>query len=277
MENIRLLKVTGAGNDFLILDQRDPGQNRLDPASRAEWARKVCHRTQGVGADGFLVLEPSSSKEVDFRWDFYNADGSNAEMCGNAARCVILVTAKAAKVPVKFETRAGMIEGQILEPLAEERRPSSDSVEVLMPKIKDVQFEQTEAVLGTQLQFDFVNSGVPHAVVGLPAGRKIEEYRATARALRSHPRFSPAGTNVTFYQLTANGSAAVQTFERGVEDFTLACGTGAVAAAEVLFHHHPQFKDVKIKMPGGDLRVIRGVRPLLIGPARVIAKIDWLG
>lgn len=269
---MKLLKVTGAGNDFLILDLRnDHGSHGANSHAamkmdRVAFAQAVCHRTNGIGADGFLVLE-SGSDQADFRWDFYNADGSNAEMCGNAARCVVLVAASSSP-SVTFETRAGVIEGRVL---------ADGQVEVLMPAVKECQFQQSEAVLGTQLQFDFVNSGVPHAVVGLPAGRKIEEFRTTARALRSHPRFAAAGTNVTFYQWIGDGHIAVQTFERGVEDFTLACGTGAVAAAVVAFHHQSHLKTVTVKMPGGTLQVINGPRPLLIGPARVIAKIDWLG
>jgi len=265
---MKLLKVTGAGNDFLILDLRktDGAANGHSGMERMKVAQAVCHRTNGIGADGFLVLEPSS--QADFRWDFYNADGSNAEMCGNAARCVVLVTSKGDTPPVTIETRAGIIEGRVL---------ADGQVEVQMPEVKDSQFQQSEAVLGTQLQFDFVNSGVPHAVVGLPSGRKFEEFGAAARALRSHPRFAAAGTNVTFYQPIGDAHISVQTFERGVEDFTLACGTGAVAAAIVAFHRQPQLKSITVKMPGGTLQVVNGIRPLLIGPARVIAKIEWLG
>jgi diaminopimelate epimerase len=264
MPSLFLTKVTGAGNDFLILDQlTSPSTIR---GSRADLARQICHRTEGVGADGLVILEKSET--ADFRWDFYNSDGSSAEMCGNAARCVAkyyFLTNPQKSGELNFETHAGRI-------LALMRQ--NGEVEIQMPRPTAMTLQLSENILGQKVTFDCIDTGVPHAVIECKG--EIIEQRPLARALRQHSRFGSKGTNVTFFRWTGPDSIEAQTFERGVEDFTQACGTGAVAAALIAARQRPQLPSLRVHMPGGALVVIPKDPPRLIGPAEIIAKVEWL-
>jgi diaminopimelate epimerase len=259
-------KMAGAGNDFLIFDNL---QGELEPGvDRATLARRICHRHLGVGADGLVILE--ASPNYDFRWDFYNADGSAAEMCGNAARCAVRWWALAGHgaAQVRFETRAGVIAGGL---------GTAGLVHVAMPKPGPALWGQHETIDGAKVLFDVVNTGVPHAVVEIAGEVDLATLKPMARALRSHSRFLPQGSNVTLISWLSPQRLRAQSFERGVEDFTLACGTGAVAAAMVAFHQHPELLSVDVQMPGGLLTVGNEPEPRLTGPAERIAKVHWFG
>jgi diaminopimelate epimerase len=259
-----LTKMTGAGNDFLIFDGLHASPPAL--ALRSELARQTCHRTAGVGADGLVVMEPSNT--ADFRWDFYNSDGSNAEMCGNAARCVAQFFASTHpqhRGEIHFETRAGRIRAQLVD---------QDWVEVRMPQPQLLQVGLVESILDLSIDFAFIDTGVPHVVIETKSS--FLDQIPTARALRHHARFQPQGTNVTFYKWTSAEGIDAQTFERGVENFTEACGTGAVAAAIIAARQRPTLEWVSVHMPGGGLAVSPKTEPLLKGPAQFIAKVEWL-
>jgi len=213
---LRFTKMNGAGNDFVMIDNRD-GKVRLQP----EQIVRICDRHRGVGADGILLLEKGSNG-ADFRMRYYNRDGGEAEMCGNGARCFARFANKIANAPAKisFQTPAGLIRGEL----------NGELVTLQMSEPRDLQLGIDLTVNATKEQVDFVNSGVPHVVVPVS---KVEEVdvRKRGQGLRRHERFSPAGANVNFIQKTGPKKILVRTYERGVEDETLACGTGVVASA----------------------------------------------
>lgn len=230
-------RISGAGNSFYIFDNINGRISRTK--NRAQLAQKICTQFNNLKTDGLIFLEKHG--DYDFEWDFYNNDGSQAEMCGNAARCVSLFYHKFVKrkEQITFKTLAGTIETQIL---------SANKIKVVMPALSRPQ--QLEG-------YFYINTGVPHIVVAELPDKNL------AKKLRPNP--PPSGANITFL----NGNKAV-TYERGVEDFTSACGTGAVAAAAFIFYKSGQHNSI-ITMPGGNLEVFIqdfNTRPLLVGDAK---------
>jgi diaminopimelate epimerase len=213
---LRFTKMNGAGNDFVMIDNRD-GTVRLGP----EQIEHICDRHRGVGADGILLLEKGSNG-ADFRMRYYNRDGGEAEMCGNGARCFARFASKIANAPAKisFQTPAGLIRGEL----------HGDLVTLQMSEPKDLQLGIDLTANGAKEHVHFINSGVPHVIVPVS---KVEDVdvRGRGQALRRHEKFSPAGANVNFIEKAGPKKILVRTYERGVEDETLACGTGVVASA----------------------------------------------
>ena len=210
----------GAGNDFVVIDH-DP---ELDYAALA---RKVCDRHMGIGADGLIILDRSST--CDQRMRIFNADGSEAEMCGNGARCLaVYVVNKFALVPEVFtvETKAGILHVSVNGDIA--------SVQLSDPQNYRPNIEIK--VAGQKLTGHFINTGVPHVVVFVQ-GLQEMDVDGLGRLIRQHSLFAPKGTNVNFVEKVRDGVVAVRTYERGVEAETLACGTGSVAAALVGYLH----------------------------------------
>ena len=203
---IRFTKMHGAGNDFVLVDDRAgsfPCDRRILAAIGA--------RGTGVGCEGIILVQ--GSDRVDFRMRFFNPDGSEAELCGNGARCVAafareIGAAKADKM--RFETLAGDVGAEIV---------GSGLVRVEMPQPKD-------------LCANFVNSGVPHCIVSVENLEKTD-VEGEGRRIRYSKEFAPAGTNVDFVTYHAPDRVDIRTYERGVEAETGACGTGSVAAALV--------------------------------------------
>ena len=213
---LRFTKMNGAGNDFVMIDNR-AGEVQLDP----EQIVRICDRHRGVGADGILLLEKGSNG-ADFRMRYYNRDGGEAEMCGNGARCFARFANKVAGAPAKisFQTPAGLIRGEL----------HGESVTLQMSEPKDLQFGLEVVANGAKEHVHFINSGVPHVVV--PVGKVDDvDVRKRGEGLRRHEKFSPAGANVNFIEKAGPKKIFVRTYERGVEDETLACGTGVVASA----------------------------------------------
>ena len=209
-------KMNGAGNDFIIIDHRQP----LIPLEfMAEFTRRVCRRKFSVGADGLFLLEHSD--KADFKWRFFNADGSEAEMCGNGARCVARFAYMhgIAAARMRFETLAGIIDATV----------SDTKVTIGMTSPHSFRFDRQVEVAGQLFMVHSVDTGVPHAVIFVD-DIDATDVVALGRELRYHPVFAPAGTNVDFVGQTAEGFR-IRTYERGVEDETMACGTGVVAAA----------------------------------------------
>ena len=234
---IHFWKMNGAGNDFVMLDNRD-----LRQALSTAQIAALCDRHRGVGADGLLAVEPAQNG-ADFRMRYYNADGGEAEMCGNGARCF----AKFAAVlsggnveRVSFETPAGRIGATF----------HGENVCIAMSDPHSLRLDLSLNVAGPQMAVYSVNTGVPHAVVVVD-DLEVVPVREWGAALRHHAEFQPKGTNANFLQVTAEG-IAIRTYERGVEDETLACGTGMVACA--LVHHllTAAPAPVKVKVKGGD-------------------------
>lgn len=238
MISIPFTKMVGTGNDFLLVDAR---VRRL-ASLRHVWpqvGKALCDRRHGVGADGLLVLEPSNAADV--RMHIFNPDGSEAEMCGNGARCVALYlkAQRWAGDRVTIETRAGGVEATVRGPSARfGMSPSRGRMgccgrvamrlmdpTALRPKL------QVKAG-GRTFRAGFIDTGVPHLVVPVK-GLDGLDVVSLGRALRHHRAFAPRGANVNFIQADPSQSnrLRVRTYERGVEDETLACGTGLVASA----------------------------------------------
>jgi len=211
------VKMSGTGNDFILIDHR---KQRLSREVMPEFARLVCRRRFSVGADGLIFIE--NSDQADFKWLFFNGDGSEAEMCGNGARCAARFAYMQGIAPahMRFETIAGIIEANVADV----------NVSVLMTEPKDFQLNRTIDLEGRSLQLHSVDTGVPHAVLLVDDFEEVDICKIGSM-VRFHPDFMPAGTNVNFVQPIADGSLKVRTYERGVENETMACGTGAVAAA----------------------------------------------
>ena len=213
---LRFTKMNGAGNDFVMLDNRD-GTIQL---SREQIAR-ICDRHRGVGADGILLLEEPANG-ADFRMRYYNADGGEAEMCGNGARCFARFANKVAGAAgqISFETPAGVIGAQL----------HGESVTLQMSEPKDLRLNLSVPAAEDYEALHFINSGVPHVVVPVPRVDDVDVRRDGAR-IRRDAVFAPKGANVNFLEKRGPASIAIRTYERGVEDETLACGTGVVASA----------------------------------------------
>lgn len=215
-KTIEFYKMSGSGNDFIIIDNRDLS---LNVGNISKFARKICQRNFSVGADGLVIIEPSA--KADFKWRFYNSDGSVAEMCGNASRCVARfanMKGIAAK-KMSWETIAGIIGAEV----------KGDVVKV---KLTDPSAVETKIKIKTgdkQLILDSIDTGVPHAVLFVDDLDNYDVY-TIGREIRHHKKFAPRGTNADFASIISKHKLRVRTYERGVEDETLACGTGMVAA-----------------------------------------------
>lgn len=219
--DVSFTKMNGAGNDFVVCDNR----SRKIAFDRGMIAR-LCDRHRGIGADGLLAVEPAEA-EADFRMRYYNSDGGEAEMCGNGARCFARFAARLLpETPdeLTFETQAGLIRATF----------QGDLVTVNMSDPVDFRPSTTLELNGESCTVHFLNTGVPHAVVFVDNSEAVN-VRASGAALRFHPAFAPRGTNANFAEVRSPGNLLLRTYERGVEDETLACGTGVCAAA--LLHH----------------------------------------
>lgn len=213
---LRFTKMNGAGNDFVMIDNRA----REVQLSR-EQIVKICDRHRGVGADGVLLIEPAGNS-ADFRMRYYNSDGGEAEMCGNGARCFARFAEKIAGAgkDISFETPAGIIAARL----------HGDLVTLSMSEPSNVQLNVTLPVGYETRQVHFINTGVPHVVVPVVNVEEVDVRREGA-AIRHHQMFAPYGANVNFLERHRGNKIAIRTYERGVENETLACGTGVVASA----------------------------------------------
>ena len=231
-------KMNGAGNDFVVIDNRD-GSTALSTAQIAA----LCDRHRGVGADGLLAVEPAE-QGADFRMRYYNADGGEAEMCGNGARCFARfanVLSGGDRDRISFETPAGIIAATF----------HGSNVRLAMSDPHSLRMYVKIEIQGVMHTVHFVNTGVPHAVVPVEDLSAVT-VRETGAALRYHSEFQPKGTNVNFMQVKSPGSIAIRTYERGVEDETLACGTGMVACAIIHSRLSGCSSPVDVLVRGGD-------------------------
>jgi diaminopimelate epimerase len=230
MPKIDFTKIVASGNDFVIV------QFKANISRLKSLAQKMCDRRYGVGADGLLVLEKSRIADVKMR--IFNPDGSQAQMCGNGARSVALWAKSKVKRPtrwresprskVKIETKAGIINAQV----------NGENVKIKLTDPTNLKLNLPIKVNKRTLHVNFINTGVPHAVIFVADLDKIEVVNL-GRQIRYHKRFTPAGTNVDFVEVLDNNSIKIRTYERGVEDETLACGTGVVAAALLYAKRYP--------------------------------------
>lgn len=217
MTSIPFVKMQGSGNDFILIDNRP---HHLDPSKVGDIVPLVCRRAQSVGADGLILLEDSD--RADFRWHFFNADGSRAEMCGNGSRCAarwahILGIAPA---ELEFESDVGVIAAEV----------KGRRVKIRLTEPTSIKWDVKIVVDGRNLHLHTLNTGVPHAVEFVDELDGCDVVKI-GRGVRQHAHFEPAGTNMNFAKVIDRRHIAIRTYERGVEEETLACGTGAVASA----------------------------------------------
>ncbi len=234
---LRFTKMNGAGNDFVMLDNR-AGDLHLD----REQIARLCDRHRGVGADGVLLLE-GAANGADFRMRYYNSDGGEAEMCGNGARCFARFADRVAG-PLKnvtFETPAGVIGAAI----------TGELVRLKMSDPEDLRLHVEIPLDGQALHGHFLNSGVPHVVVPVD-DLEIVDVHGLGRAVRQHALFAPKGANVNFLLRRGDDSIAIRTYERGVEAETLACGTGVVASALIFAALENSAGPIRVLVRGGD-------------------------
>ena len=229
---VPFVKMHGAGNDFVMFDDREG----LFPVDDGRRIAALAARRIGIGSEGVILVQRSS--RADFQMRFYNPDGSEAEMCGNGARCVAAFAKEigAARGNVMcFETLAGLVDAEVV---------SESQVKVWMPEPRD-------------LREDFVNSGVPHKIVPVASLSQVD-VEGEGRRIRLSDEFAPGGTNVDFVVYRQPNRVAVRTYERGVEGETGACGTGSVAAALVGVAQHGLSFPVHVKTAAGYELVVDG-------------------
>ena len=240
---ILFTKLSGSGNDFIFIDNRD---GAYDADKMIDFVRKVCRRGLSVGADGVMFIEPSDV--ADFKWRFFNADGSEAEMCGNGGRCAVRFAREKGigNSPVSFETIAGVIDGTI------------EGSRVKLRMTQPFGYRAGVALAldgGPDVAIDYLNTGVPHAVQFVDNVEQVEVCEV-GRQIRYHETFAPAGANANFCQVTGPKSIRLRTYERGVEGETLACGTGAVAAAILAASRGRVSAPVDVLVQGGETLTI---------------------
>jgi diaminopimelate epimerase len=214
---IEFFKMSGSGNDFILIDNRE---QTLNVGNLTEFVRTVCERKVSVGADGLIIIE--NSDRADFRWRFFNADGSEVEMCGNGGRCA----ARFARIKgiagdkLSFETEAGIVDAEV----------RGDEVKLRLTDPHSIRINFSIMIDDRSFEMNFINTGVPHAVHYVNDLDRFDVFHI-GRAIRYHKEFQPGGTNANFMEIIDGHTIRVRTYERGVEDETLACGTGAVASA----------------------------------------------
>lgn len=238
MKTIPFYKMEATGNDFVVVDNR-----RKIISQAGKFARQACDRYAGIGADGVLLVE--ASRVADFKMRIFNADGSEAEMCGNGSRCAGLFARKILKFPAKLSmgTLAGMIRLEV----------GNATVRVGLPAPRDFRDRFTLDVDGQMYQCYFINTGVPHAVCF------VEDFKGFSpeqlgEKIRFHKEFAPKGTNVNFVKKESETSIFVRTYERGV-GLTRACGTGVTASAIVSAIASGYRSPVTVRTLGGELKV----------------------
>ncbi len=241
---IKFIKMQAGGNDFILTDNRK-GLIK----NRKGIAKKLCRRKFSIGADGLLFLE--DSRKADFRMRIYNLDGTEAEMCGNGIRCLIKFIClkklyphlfpplsrqdsggqargryyrRRGKRKISIETGDGVYQGEVKE---------NESV-VKMKESKKIRLNLKLKIKGKKEKICFIKIGVPHAILFVDNLEKVD-VKNLGSSIRYHKQFSPRGTNVDFVKMTNCHSLKIRTYERGVEDETFSCGTGAAAAAVLAY------------------------------------------
>lgn len=269
---MRFWKMNGAGNDFIILNNLE---ERLSPKAFPQLAQTLCRRHMSIGADGLMVVE-AADQGGDFKMLFFNSDGSVGEMCGNGARCICRYGFEngLAGEAQAVETTAGMVFG---------RRIDQRLYRVQLNDPTTIRLDCPVEVEGVRYACSYVelgNPGLPHAVVPYHNLSSADEgeLRELGRKIRWSPVF-PRGANVNFYELTGEDRFFLRTFERGVEDFTYACGTGTGSVVLALtLTGRVSGRDVAVSVPGGELHVTvdregNAVRDLwLTGPTNIVCE-----
>lgn len=237
MKKLNFTKMLGSGNDFIVVELKGSRAQGLKGL-----AAKICDRKYGAGADGMLALE--KSKTADIKMRVFNPDGSEAEMCGNGARVVAFWASKNLKPStdnLEIETMAGIITA----------KTSGDNIKIKLTNPKALKLDIPLEVNGRSIKVNFINTGVPHAVVFVNGIDNIDVVNIGG-SIRRNERFAPAGANVNFVEIKGSNQIRIRTYERGVEDETLACGTGSAAAALIFALKNNLEKLVRVKTQSGE-------------------------
>ena len=239
---LNFTKMNGAGNDFVMLDNRS---NEF--LYNRETIAHLCDRHRDIGADGLIAAELPETSNAQLKMRYFNADGGEADMCGNGARCFSRFGARllGEERALTFETLAGTLKAEL----------QGELVELAMSQPYGLALDSKLSVADETLTVHFLNTGVPHAVV-FQENLATTNVRNLGAAIRFHEHFAPKGTNANFLQIEAPGQLVIRTYERGVEDETLACGTGVVASA--LLHHilHGAASPIAVRVKGGDTLLV---------------------
>lgn len=245
---MKVTKMHGAGNDFVLINNR---KEKISDEDKGALAKRLCHRRLSLGGDGLIFLDEAQGTAT-FAMSFYNSDGSAGEMCGNGARCLARFAYEegVADERMTMETAAGEVEAWRLS-------EAKYKVRMQLPSVyQEVTIDLPERVV-QGIYIELGDPGVPHYCVELPELADISEAELTplALALRHHPAF-PKGVNVNFYKILSPTEILEKTYERGVEDFTLACGSGSVSVVYSLMRSNTLQKDASITLyvPGGELQ-----------------------
>lgn len=268
MRRIRFFKLSACGNDFVILDNR---QKTLDDNEASEFVRKVCQRRISLGADGVIFL--GESQTADFAMRFFNADGGEVEMCGNGARCLARFACLngICSNQMTFETKAGLVKAEVID---HQVKLKMDYHLVPSPSF-------LLAVNGFAKLVFFLTAGVPHVIYLLENREDLEKVDVVGlgRKIRFHDHFQPEGTNANFVKVADPHKIIIRTYERGVEDETLACGTGSIASSIICAYQDKVISPVSVVTRSGCVLKVYYERKgkgfgeiYLQGEARVIAE-----
>ena len=271
---MKFTKMQGAGNDFIIINNME---EKLPVEKLGTLAKRICTRRLSIGADGLMVVD-APTEGGDYKMRFYNADGSLGEMCGNGARCIARYGYEngLAGIMQRVETTAGLVIGERID----ERQ-----YRIRLNDISKINIDEKITVDGIERTYSYVelgNPGLPHVVMEIPGLSTMdkEELRLLGKELRYSEKF-PKGANVNFYEITGEDTLVELTYERGVEDFTMACGTGTGSVAAVLTEKNlVSGNDVHVSVPGGELFITikkdsesGGTKDIfLTGPTNIVAE-----
>lgn len=267
--SVQFTKMHGAGNDFVAIDDWRRGV----PWTDVDLMARIAARRTGIGCEGLILVQPPDDDTADFRMRFLNPDGREAGMCGNGARCAALFAYRhgLAGRSQRIQTSgSGVVQAEILD-----ARPFAGAVRLTTSAPSPAIKRHIEAA-GATWTCHFLDTGVPHAVVFVDDVARVD-VRTVGRALRYHPAFAPAGANVDFVQARPDGALAVRTYERGVEDESGACGTGALASALAAVSVLGLRLPLTLHVTSGDQLIVDmtlgpqgGTVPTLTGPAREV-------
>ncbi len=270
-QSIHFYKVSGAGNHFVLLDVRHAGRSGVALGlTRGAMVRALCAEGHSVGADGVLFVE--TSRSADFRLAYFNSDGREAALCGNGTRCAALYAFEHGIVPaqMRIEVGSGTIGATV----------GRSGVELALGEPRGFRADVAVRTASGVVKGDFVNTGVPHFVTMDRDWRRLD-VEALGLEIRRHPVFGRRGVNVNFVRVVSARTVDIRTYERGVEGETLACGTGAVAAAVCLAMKGFVRPPVMLRTRGGDTLRVRFKEPskpwspaMLHGPAQVVYEGD---
>lgn len=271
---MKFTKMQGAGNDFIIINNME---EKLSVEKLGTLAKRICTRRLSIGADGLMLVD-APTEGGDYKMRFYNADGSLGEMCGNGARCIARYGYEngLAGITQRVETTAGLVIGERID----ERQ-----YRIRLNDISKINIDEKITVDGIERTYSYVelgNPGLPHVVMEIPGLSTMdkEELRHLGKELRYNKKFSK-GANVNFYEITGRDTLTELTYERGVEDFTMACGTGTGSVAAVLTEKNlVSGNDVHVSVPGGELFITikkdfknGSVKDIfLTGPTNIVAE-----